>query len=404
VQRSGGASEVMSLNDLVKILIVKFLYRFLNGVLSVIRSILFPRGLPKNPRRILIYRIGQIGDTICAIPAMIAVREHFPKAHITLLTSPVGRDMPGAKELLQGADFLDEMIIYYHNEIESWQGVLALVKKLREGRYEFFIELPNELGTFKRFLRDMVFAKVIGCKYAFGFRVATLRIFLKAQARHLRFKKEVERLLDVLGEEGIPTSKVSFRLPIKPEDKEFVDRLFEEHGVKGDLCIAINPGAKRPSNRWPKERFAEVGKALRERYGARIWITGGPADVELANWIAEEIGDSAIPVAGKTSLLQSAELLRRCELLITNDTGPMHLAEAVGTPIVAIISPWQLPGRWYPYGERNIILRGSASCELCYKFDCSLTKCIESISVEDVISACERVLKNLIPCAGLAAS
>jgi len=395
----------VNLSDQVKVLVVKFLYRFLNGILSVIRSLLFPKGLPENPRRILIYRIGQIGDTICAIPAMIAIREYFPKAHITLLTSPVGRDMPGAKELLQGADFLDEMIVYYHDEIESWRGVMNLVKKLRRGRYDLFVELPNNLGTFRRFLRDILFAKAIGCSYALGFRINTLCIFLKAQAKYLRFKGEVERLLDVLNDEGIPNSGVSFRLPIKPEDRKFVDRLFEEYGVKeSELCIAINPGAKRPSNRWPKERFAEVGKALRERYGARIWITGGPADVELAKWIAEKIGDSAIPVAGKTSLLQSAELLRRCEFLVTNDTGTTHLAEAVGTPVVAIFSARDFPNKWYPYGENHIVIRKAVECEVCYKEECERLSCLKSISVEEVLEACDKAIQGLAVCAASVAN
>ncbi len=380
--------------DQVKVFLVKFLYRFSNGVLFVSRKLLFPGSkLLENPDRILIYRIGQIGDIICAIPAMITIREHFPKARITLLTSPVGRNMPGAKELLRGADFLDEMIVYYHDEIENWLGAMALVKRLRKRGYDLFIELPNNLGKFTRFLRDVLFAKAIGCKYALGFRIATLRIFLKAQARYIRFKGEAERLLDILADEGIPNRKATFQLPIKEKDVRFVDDLFEKYGMsEEELCIAINPGAKRSTNRWPKERFAVVGRALRERYGAKIWITGGPDDVEVANRIADEIADGAIPVAGKTSLLQSAELLRRCTMLITNDTGAMHLAEAVDTPAVAIFSARDFPSKWYPYGEKHVVIRKAVECEACYREDCKHLTCLRSISVEEVLEAVKKVM------------
>ena len=385
----------MNFNPL-KVFFVKFLFCFFNSVLSVVRKILFfARGLPESISNILIYRIGNIGDIICAIPAMISVREHFPNAHITLLTSPLGKKMPGAKELLQGADFLDEMIIYYHDEVESWRGVLSLVKSLRKNRYDLFIELPNDLATLRIFIRDMIFARAIGCKDALGFKINTLPIFLRQQAKHLQFNREVERLLSILAKERFTTNGITFRLPIRKEDILVIDRLFEEYKVnQGDFCISINPGAKRPSNRWPKERFVTVAKALRECYDARILITGGLGDVELVQWIAGQIGDSAIPVAGKTTLLQSAELLRRCELLITNDTGTMHLAAAMETPLVAIFSARDFPGKWYPYGSENIILRKSVSCELCYKFSCSMLDCLKAISVEEVLQAVDSIFKR----------
>ncbi len=89
---------------------------------------------------------------------------------------------------------------------------------------------------------------------------------------------------------------------------------------------------------------------------------------------------------------QTAELLRRCDLLISNDTGAIHLAAAVGTPVVAIFSPWQVRGKWYPYGRANTVLRGHAPCDHCLRLDCDSSECTESVSVEEVLHACEDIL------------
>lgn len=375
-------------SEIIKLYIVKFLYRFLNAMLSIVRKALFPGYLPENPSRVLIYRIGQIGDILCSIPAIIAVRERFPNAHIALLTTPVARNAPGAKELLHGADFLDDLIVYYHDEIESWRGILTLVKSLREKRYDLFIEFPDDLGTSKKFLRDIFFSKAIGCKYAIGFRLNTLHTFIKAQAKHLQFEDEVKRLLTILADEGISNSGVHFSLPITQNDVDMVNIIFSNYGLDGNKnYIAMNPGAKRPTNRWPKERYAEVGKILAKKYKYKILITGGPGDAELARWIANEIGESAFVIAGKTSLMQSAELLKRCKVLITNDTGTMHLATAVGIPVVAIFSARDFPGKWYPYGTDNVILRENVDCEVCYRLNCDSLKCLNMISVDKVLEA-----------------
>lgn len=378
----------------MKVFIVKLIFPLANNTISVIRKILFfKKKLPNHPNKILIYRIGQIGDIICSIPAMIAVKDYFDRARVTLLSTPVGRNMPGAKELLNGADFLDEMIVYYQDEIQSWRGILSLIKRLRKNRYDLFIELPNDLGRFKIFFRNMLFARIIGCKYGLGFQINTLKIFCKQQKQNIQFKNEVKRLIELLASEGIHTKEITFRLPIQRQDILTVNKIFAEYGIKkNDFCIAINPGAKRFTNRWSREQYTELGKALSEYYNAWIWITGGSGEAELANLIAEKIGERAISIAGRTSLLQSAEILRRCKLLITNDTGTMHLAVAMETPVVAIFSARYFPDKWYPYGQNNIVLRKSLNCEICFKERCDHLTCLNLISVDEVINACHKIL------------
>ena len=123
----------------------------------------------QNISRLVIYRIGNIGDILCAVPAMLAVREFFPRAQVTLLTSPSRRGMPGAQELLSDAWFLDRIWTYYADEIATIRGRLELVAKMRAQGFQLWINLPNDRADHRHIVRDMIFAGMIGAGGAVGF-------------------------------------------------------------------------------------------------------------------------------------------------------------------------------------------------------------------------------------------
>ena len=127
--------------------ILTFNYNLLNAFLGLFRKLLFwPGRNLKNPRNILIFRVGNIGDIICSIPSMIAIRGNFPKAKITLLSSPGKQEMPGAKELLTNAGFLDRLIVYSREEIDTLKKKINLINKLRKIQFDLVVELPPNLG------------------------------------------------------------------------------------------------------------------------------------------------------------------------------------------------------------------------------------------------------------------
>lgn len=356
---------------------------------------LFSNGL-NSPPKVLIYRIGNIGDTVCAIPAMRMLRKTFPEAHMTLLTSPGKRGMPGAGELLEGADFLDEMIIYHHEEISNWKGRLKLLLALRHKHFDLFVELPNDLGTFHTFVRDILFAKALGCRNAIGFQPSPVVSSKRSQNPPSPPLHEIDRLLRVLEEEGFGRAAPVFRLPIRRTDEEFAEDLLRLNGIgPDDLCVALNPGAKRPANRWAEENFIQVGRILTRHLGMKVCVLGGTDERSLAERVAEAVGECAISLAGKTTLLQAAALLRRCLLLVSNDTGTAHLAAAVATPVVAVFSARDVGGKWYPYGDRNIVLRQEIECQLCFKEECDHQTCLKNIPVEAVVSACHQILSRI---------
>ncbi len=389
-------SARLGITDKVMIIIIRALYGLPNAVLAFLGILLFRNKAiaEKNARNILIYRTGSIGDLICAVPSMIAIRRHFPAARITLLTTPGRKELPTADEILGKPWYFDEVKTYYPTDYGSIKEYYNLTKELRAKHYDLFVALTWNRESVFTLIKKMLFAKAIGVSGIMGFKVRTIKIFSKTQSRLLPSEGEVESLLSILRGEGIQINRVEFDLPITEEDGRAVDRFLPVPQYKEERppIVAINPGAKRRSNRWPIERFAQVGRKIKEGFGASIVVTGGPDDRGRGLCLKNEIGNDVIITAGMLRVRQTAELLRRCDLLISNDTGVIHLAAAVGTPVVAVFSPWQVRGKWYPYGNANIVLRGHAPCDHCLRLDCDSSECMESVSVEDVLHACEDIL------------
>ncbi|MCP4366416.1 MAG: glycosyltransferase [Planctomycetes bacterium] len=387
------------ITDKVMIVIIRALYGLPNAVLAFLRIILFRNEFhtKESARNILIYRTGTIGDLICAVPSMIAIKRHFPAARITLLTTPGRKELPTADEILGKPWYFDEVKTYYPTDYGSIKEYYNLTKELRAKHYDLFVALTWNRESVFTLIKKMLFAKAIGVSGVMGFRVRTIKMFSKTQSRLLPSEGEVESLLSTLRGEGIQINRVEFDLPIMEEDRRAVDRFLPVPQYKGERppVVAINPGAKRRSNRWPIERFAQVGRKIKEGFGASIVVTGGPDDKGRGLCLKNEIGDDVIITAGMLRVRQTAELLRRCDLLISNDTGAIHLAAAVGTPVVAVFSPWQVRGKWYPYGRANTVLRGHAPCDHCLRLDCDSSECTESVTVEDVLHACEDILGKL---------
>jgi ADP-heptose:LPS heptosyltransferase len=138
------------------------LYGVVNYTLRFLRVMLWPRTRPTDPQRICIYRNGFIGDTVCALPAMYAIRKAYPRAHITLMTSPVEGKFPGAKELLGNSELFEEIYVYFRAEVVGLRNRVRFLKSLRQRHFDIWIELPQDLsGPFNQ-LRNMIVARLSG--------------------------------------------------------------------------------------------------------------------------------------------------------------------------------------------------------------------------------------------------
>ncbi len=371
---------------------VAALYALVNSLLRGLRLMLWPRRRPSDPRRICVYRTGFIGDTVVALPAMHAIRTAYPRAHLTLLTSPVEGKFPGANELLANSELFDQVRVYFKSDVTGFRNRLALLRNLRRENFDIWIDLPQELaGPFGQ-LRNLLAARLTGVRWGFGWGfVTTIKLWVRPQSEFLKFPNEVDKLLGIVREAGIPVAKkVKFPINLGLEERNSVDRLLGKVEA-GDL-IAVAPGAKRSLSLWPVERFVTVGRHLRSR-GFRVVVLGGSADASVCEAVAEGIGKETINLTGRTSLKESCEVLNRCSLLICNDSGVQHLAAAVGTPCVSIFSAHDMPGKWHPYGPENTVLRKTVDCHPCYRRICPYdNRCIKLIEADEVIGAIDAKL------------
>ncbi len=156
-----------------QLFIVRQIIKELNLILALFKGLFFV-SLKDKPGNILIYKIGNIGDVVCAVPSLIAIRRAYPEAKITLLTSPGQIGAIGAKEILKGSWYIDELKVYYSQDINSYQKIKKFIGHLRENYYDLFIQIPDDLADFKTLFRNMVFAKFIGAKSAFGFKIRSI--------------------------------------------------------------------------------------------------------------------------------------------------------------------------------------------------------------------------------------
>ena len=202
---------------------------------------------------------------------------------------------------------------------------------------------------------------------------------------------EVEFAARVVSLLGVEVADLAPDLVIPESDERAVDELLEAEGLGNRPMLGVNPGAAWPSKLWPVERFAEVVNTLRDEFGCDVVVTGSPDERALAARLCE-LAHGAVNVAGRTSLKQLASLLGRTVLFVTNDTGPMHIAAAVGARLVAIFGPGEYQ-RYKPIGpaDRIAVVRADVDCAPCPRYSCPSMKCLRAIGVEDVLRPARRL-------------
>lgn len=366
-----------------------------NSIIATIRVLLWPRRRPRAVARVCVYRIGAIGDLVTATPALFAIRRAYPNAHLTLLTTPGKfRGARHALDLFQDADWIDEVILYELDDIATKRQRWAFANRLRGRDFDVWFDLPLDRARFSRMIRDMIFARVLGVRWAFGWRLEHVAFAAKAEAEVEEFPDEVERLARLLYRCGIEAAAPKFPGLIDSAQYRPMNGLLPDGERKWGHLIAIAPGARRICNLWPSERFAAVGETLTSD-GATVFLIGGADDAAICARITEEAGGRLKNLAGKLSLMQSCELLRRCDLLIGVDSGPVHLAAAVGTRCLGLFSERNQRRRWFPHGEHHVVLHGNVECHTCLLDVCPYdNRCMKQISVEQVLEAAHEMLRD----------
>lgn len=345
------------------------------------------RNKGKQYQRILIARTDRIGDVILSTPVIHALRQKFPQAYISMAVAP------HAREIVEGNPYLDEVIIYDKDgKHKSWWRTLKFASRLKKKKFDLAIILhPTNRLHLIAYLAAI--PQRLGYDRKLGFLLNCKKKHTKQEGR----KHEAEYNLDLLSGLGVTGDPQDLLMPIRQESEQHIDELFRKNGLsQTDKILAINPGASCPSKIWPAERFAEVVERLVGLYDFKILILSGPKEIYLADQIANEIKGKVVNLAGKTSVSQLASILKRCTLFISNDSGPVHIASAVGTLVISIFGRNQAglsPLRWGPLGKHGKYLHKSVGCIQCLAHNCTKEfACLKAITVEDVLKAVKDIL------------
>ena len=337
--------------------------------------------------RILVRGVNWVGDTVLSYPAVQQLKTFFPQSHLAVLVPSYLVD------LWKTFPYVDEIIPFQKKAgIGSIWEDLNLSQSLKERNFDLAVILPR---SFRSAFHIYLARIPIRIGYRDEWRSPFLTHGIRRTKEALRGHRVhyYQKLIEPLGKiESLPSPQVFLR----EEDRKWADRALKDLGIlEGKPLIGMNPGATYGLAKcWYPDRFGELGKRLADKWEARVLLFGKEEERPIVYEILRHLGRKGIDLTGKTGLLQLAALLERCTLLVTNDTGTMHVATAVGTPVVALFGSTP-PLATGPWGEGHVVVRKDVPCSPCWKRVCPKDhQCMERITVDEVEEVVDKQLRR----------
>ncbi|MBI4000663.1 MAG: glycosyltransferase family 9 protein [Nitrospira defluvii] len=333
-------------------------------------------------RRLLLIKPSSLGDIVHTMPTLAALRARFPHAEMTWL---VKRQWAPLVEVIGGVD----QVCAVGMGLSGW---LGRVPELRAARFDLVVDLQG-------LLRSAAMAWLTGCGRRIGLANAregsplfyTQRVEVPDAPMHA-----VDRYLlvaEALGAER--PAQPLFEFVDRPEDRQAVETILAGAGVAAPLpWIAINASARWETKRWPPQHFAEAADQLSRTHALPIVFIGGAAERLESLAVMALMRTKAVDLTGQTPVGLLPCLLRQAAVLVTNDSGPMHIATAVGTPVVALFGPTD-PRRTGPYGRGHLVLSHAVECSPCFRRDCARAarlECLTAVGPDQVVRAVQQQL------------
>ncbi|OGW91136.1 MAG: hypothetical protein A3D28_04470 [Omnitrophica bacterium RIFCSPHIGHO2_02_FULL_63_14] len=350
--------------------------------------------------KVMVYRIGSLGDTIIALPAFNAIRRQFQRDEIVLLTSRHKDCRVHAQDVLDGSGLIDGVLVYDGSKkgLARPAEFFNLGRRIRAMGIQRLYYLPPRLRSHAQAVRDhWYFRGWCGIPEVIGTEGVTRPRLRDAAGRFLRLEPEAAYLTGHLTRCGVDTQEASRGLLerlVSRKEAGRVDMLFKQSA--GRLYVAVGIGGKGTAQKWPVERYqALVKRLVAARPEAEPVCFGGAGDWREAERLIAAAGRGR-NFCGIFGVREGIEALRRCALYVGNDTGTMHMAALAGIRCVVVSSARANPGVWEPLGAGHRVLRKTVPCEGCELRDCDVPghPCMEDISVEEVLKA---VTGELVP-------
>lgn len=329
-------------------------------------------------KRILVIKLRAIGDVLLSTIVLRNIRLAFPDAKLDFLTEPP------SKGIVERLSDVNKVILHDRSHMSG----LTLIRAIRSQQYDLILDLFGNP-------RSALIARLSGAKYRVGYRFRgrgyAYNILVEprgSQVHNTQFN------LDAIEALGIAIQDRNIYFPIAHEDTVYVDQFLREARLDKQFLVALGTNGGWYTKRWGLKEFAMLGDTLIEKHEAQVVLIWGPGEKEEVEQVKAMMKHSAfIPPA--TNLSQLGGLLQRCSLMVSNDSGPMHIAAAVGTPVLGIYGPTN-PVLQGPYGNKHVVIRReSLDC-----LGCNLTKCpighpcMEELSVDHVLEAVEKLIRK----------
>jgi len=342
-----------------------------------------------SAEKILVLQTSFLGDVVLTTPLLSALKRRFPSARLSVLCTPQ------AKPLLEGNPDIHEILT--DDKKGDGRGWLGIWRKAKELRQKGFTMALSPHKSFRSGL--LLFLARVPRRV--GFRKSAGWFFYHHRVQRDPSRHDAERMLSLLqpfvSEHGGDRGELQVFADAGAE--ETVERLFRSLGISGNgVTFGINPGSVWATKRWTAEGYAELMVRLNERYRCEILLFGGPEDVKVVERIQRLSGQLGISLAGKIALRELVSAIGRCDLFITNDSAPMHIAVARGIPVVAIFCATTRALGFYPYSSRAVVVEKDLPCRPCSSHGgrrCPLgtEDCMRLIRSDDILRAVERLVE-----------
>jgi lipopolysaccharide heptosyltransferase II len=324
-----------------------------------------------DPKKILIVLHGSVGDVTRALPLVSLVRAGFPRARLAWAVEPPS--LP----LIQGYPAIDEIILF--DRRRWWADFAPFLNRIRAGKFDLVIDL-------QRHLKSGFISRWSGAPLRLGFNRRDAKEFnwlfnnrfippfgdgISKLDHYLKFAEFL----------GLSPAPVQWNFSLRADEEAAVNRHLE--AVEGDFA-ALFAGSRWESKRWFPAQIGDCARVIRERHGLGVILLGGKEEQGAAEEALAQVGIQAANLVGRTTLREAIGIIARAKVAVGPDTGLMHIAAAVGTPVVSLWGATS-PRRTGPYGFEDLVIQGRAPCAPCYRRHCAIGRiCMQSISSEEI--------------------
>jgi len=345
--------------------------------------------------RILIVKLSSLGDVIHTLPALFLLRKKYPDAHITWLIEEESAD------LVVDHPLIDNIIVFrkkrwlhglggYRKLAQTFHEAADFIKELRSSSYDLVID-------FQGLLKSGILVGLCRGKRKRGFYPGREKshLFLNEKVPHPGFGLHaVDRYISLISSLGCSCQSPEFSISIHQAQRDRVAAFFQEKGISAEKPIVLlHPGTRWESKLWEEKRWALLGDLLRDKNDAQVIFTGSRGDVSLISRITKQMRTPGVTAAGSLNLKELAFLQTQADVVVIPDSGPMHLAAALGRPVVALFGPTD-PSRTGPYGDIHSVIFKTMECRPCFRRQCSFNKCMKEISEIEVWEATQPYLSD----------